>query len=271
MGDTTQLQQVIVNLCTNAVYAVGAEEPGSLTITLKQQHISTEDFAVQGVELTEDDYACVTVSDTGCGMSLEVQERIFEPYFTTKKSGEGTGFGLSIVHGIVRKHRGAITVQSEEGKGTVFTMYFPLLSDAADLSRTEGVKSPVEEEAGHGRILFVDDDQTILSMGQEILESYGYSVITATNGRTAIETFKENPASFDALVTDYSMPEMNGHELIKQAMAVRSEIPAILCSGYMEKVEGEDLSELGHTAYMAKPLDWRELSREIRKTMESDN
>jgi PAS domain S-box-containing protein len=271
MGDTTQLQQVIVNLCTNAVHALSGEESGSLTVKLRQQYVSVDDFAGQGVELPPGQYACVTVNDTGCGMSPEVQERIFEPYFTTKKSGEGTGFGLSIVHGIVRKHRGAITVRSEEGKGTVFTMYFPLLADAAAVSRTDAVKSPVEQEEGHGRILFVDDDQTILSMGQEILESYGYNVITATNGRRAIEAFKEDPAAFDALVTDYSMPEMNGHELIKQAMAVRSEIPAILCSGYMEKVEGEDLSKLGHTAYMAKPLDWRELSREIRKSMESGN
>jgi len=266
MGDTTQLQQVIVNLCTNAVHAIGKEEPGTLTVSLKEITVSENNPVGQAVELPTGPYACMTVSDTGCGMSPEVQERIFEPYFTTKKSGEGTGFGLSIVHGIVRKHRGAITVRSEEGKGTTFTLYFPLLADAVkDESLNTGSDKNIEE--GHGCILFVDDDQTILSMGREILESYGYHVVTATNGRRAIETFRQNPEGFDALITDYSMPEMNGHELIREVISVRSDMPAILCSGYMEKVEGEDLRNLGHAAYMAKPIDWRALSRTIRNSL----
>jgi PAS domain S-box-containing protein len=268
LGDTTQMQQVIVNLCTNAVHALGRDKSGTLTVTLRQAAMSADDFALKGVELPEGQYACLTVSDTGCGMSPEVLERIFEPYFTTKKSGEGTGFGLSIVHGIVRKHRGAITVHSEEGHGTTFTMYFPLLSEVAGRPEQKDSQTPRGKETGQGHILFVDDDQTILAMGREILESYGYSVVTAANGRHALETFRQDPDAFDALVTDYSMPEMNGHELIRQAMAVRSDIPTILCSGYMEKVDGEDLGNLGHTAYMAKPLDWRALSREIRKCIE---
>ncbi len=268
LGDTTQMQQVIVNLCTNAVHALGREKAGTLKVTLNQMQITADEFAGQGVELPTGQYACVSVGDTGCGMTPEVQERIFEPYFTTKKSGEGTGFGLSIVHGIVRKHRGAITVHSEVGQGTTFTMYFPLLTEVAGQPALDAGQTQSGAEPGQGRILFVDDDQMILSMGREILESYGYRVVTATNGRNAIETFEQDPNGFDALVTDYSMPEMNGHELIRKAMALRSDIPAILCSGYMEKVDGEDLGKLGHTAYMAKPLDWRALSREIRKSIE---
>ena len=115
------------------------------------------------------------------------------------------------------------------------------------------------------KILFVDDDETVLSMGREMLESFGYHVVTATDGRRALKSFKQDPAAFDALVSDYSMPEMNGHELIREVVAIRKEIPCILCSGYMEKVEGEDLSMLGHAAYMAKPIDWRELSQVIQK------
>jgi PAS domain S-box-containing protein len=262
LGDTTQLQQVMVNLCTNAVHAMGKDDPGTLTVRLRQVDLSAKDVEEQVTDLDPGRYACITVSDTGCGMPPEVMERIFEPYFTTKKQGEGTGFGLSIVHGIVRKHRGSIAVESEEGKGTTFTLHFPLISEAAHQEPAVGKAAPVD--AVRGRILFVDDDQTVLSMGREILESFGYNVVTATNGRRALETFKRDSSAFDALVTDYSMPEMNGHDLIRDVVAIRKDIPCILCSGYMEKVEGEDLSMLGHAAYMAKPINWQELSQAIQ-------
>jgi PAS domain S-box-containing protein len=263
LGDTTQLQQIMVNLCTNAAHAMGKNDSGTLTVTLQQVELSGEEVEGPMADLNPGPYACIRVSDTGCGMPPEVLERIFEPYFTTKKQGEGTGFGLSIVHGIVRKHRGSIDVESEEGKGTTFTLYFPLISESAEQEHVAGQTAPVE--AVQGRILFVDDDQAVLSMGREMLESYGYHVVTATNGRNALDTFKQDPSGFDALVTDYSMPEMNGHELIREVVAIREDIPGILCSGYMEKVEGEDLSKLGHAAYLAKPIDWRELSEAIQK------
>ena len=261
LGDTTQLQQVMVNLCTNAAHALGKEGSGKLSVSLKQVEVIDRKSDDQMVDLDPGYYACITVGDTGCGMSPEVLERIFEPYYTTKKKGEGTGFGLSIVHGIVRKHRGIISVVSEEDKGTTFTVHFPLLISRSHLEKQESSPS---EPNGYGRILFVDDDEAVLSMGREILESFGYSVITGTNGRRALETFKQNPEGFDVLVTDYSMPEMNGHELIKHVLEIRKDIPTILCSGYMEKVEGENLSELGHSAFLAKPVDWRELSRTIQ-------
>lgn len=261
LGDTTQLQQVMINLCTNASHALAKEQQGKLSVSLRQVEILDRKPDEQAVELDPGYYACIVVKDTGCGMTPEVVERIFEPYFTTKKKEEGTGFGLSIVHGIVRKHRGEISVISEEGLGTAFTLYFPLLLDSVQQKEMAAEQSI---PAGNGRILFVDDDEAILSMGREILESFGYSVVTATNGRRALETFKLDPAGYDVLVTDYSMPESNGHDLIKAALEIRKEIPAILCSGFMDKVDGEDLRELGHTAYMAKPIDWRELSRTIQ-------
>ncbi|MBT8043257.1 MAG: response regulator, partial [Pontiella sp.] len=263
LGDPTQIQQVMVNLGTNAAHALGKDEGGTLAVSLNQVKLPGEQPDEKVIDLAPGDYVCITVRDTGCGMPSEVMDRIFEPYYTTKKKGEGTGFGLSIVHGIVRKHRGTITVESEEGQGTTFTIYFPLLRGAVGQAEPEVTRSA--PEGCHGHILFVDDDEQVLSMGQEILESYGYSVVTATNGRHALGTFTEDAGGFDALVTDYSMPEMNGHELIKQVLEIREDIPAILCSGFMEKVEGEDLSALGHAAYMAKPLDWRELSRTIQK------
>lgn len=265
MGDTTQLQQIMINLCTNAAHAMGEAESGSLSVSLKQVELFGRKAEEGAVDLDSGHYACITVSDTGCGMPSEVLERVFEPYFTTKKKGEGTGFGLSIVHGIVRKHCGAITVDSEEGKGTTFTLYFPLHADSLPDRQEQTFDHSTPE--GFGRVLLVDDDEVVLGMGREILESYGYTVVTATNGRRALETLNQDPNGFDVLVTDYSMPEMNGHELIKQAIGVRSDLPGILCSGYMEKVEGEDLKDLGHTAYMAKPIDWRELSRTIQNSI----
>jgi PAS domain S-box-containing protein len=268
LGDITQLQQVMVNLCTNAAHALGKDGSGTLTVKLKQVEVLGRKSDDQAVDLAPGYYASITVADTGCGMPPEVMERIFEPYFTTKKKGEGTGFGLSIVHGIVRKHRGSITVESEEGVGTTFSLYFPLLLESAEQERQAIDLSTPE---GCGRILFVDDDEAVLSMGREILESFGYSVVTATNGRRGFETFMQNPEGFDALVTDYSMPETNGHELIRQVLNVRRGLPAILCSGYMEKVDGENLKNLGHTAYMAKPIDWRELSRMIQREIEATN
>ena len=261
LGDATQIQQVLINLCSNAAHALGKERQGKLTVGLKQIEILSGKLDEQLVELDPGSYACITVADTGCGMPAEVAERIFEPYYTTKKKGEGTGFGLPIVHGIVRKHRGIINVESEEGRGTTFTIYFPLLMGPLKKKKKAEALSTSE---GQGRILFVDDDETVLSMGREILESFGYTVITATNGRRALETFKVDPFSYNVLVTDYSMPEMNGHELIKDVLEIRKDIPAILCSGYMEKVEGENLQALGHTAYMAKPIDWKELSKTIQ-------
>ncbi|QBG47168.1 PAS domain S-box protein [Verrucomicrobia bacterium S94] len=262
LGDATQIQQVLINLCTNAAHALGKTDQGILSVSLQEVEIAKGHKDEKLVDLEPGKYACITVSDSGCGMPPEVVERIFEPYFTTKKKGEGTGFGLSIVHGIVRKHRGKICVESEEGLGTTFTIYIPLLGEAVPAEK-ESVD--LSEPSGAGRILFVDDDEAILSMGREMLESFGYEVVSAPNGRQALEAFRRSPETFDMVVTDYSMPEINGHELIQQILKIRKDIPAILCSGYMEKVDGEDLSSLGHSGYVAKPVDWRELGRTIQR------
>ena len=260
-GDTTQIQQIIVNLCTNAVHALGKDE-GTLRVLLKPVELLGKKHDEHVVDLSPGLYACITLSDTGCGMSPETMERIFDPYYTTKKKGEGTGFGLSIVHGIVRKHRGYITVESELGTGSSFSLYLPLqVGTAEEKKKAIDLSTP----EGFGHILFVDDDDAVLSMGREILESFGYLVSTATNGKLALDIFQQDPDAFDALISDYSMPEMNGHELIRECLRVQPGLPAILCSGYMEKVEGEDLNELGHTAFIPKPLDWRKLSRIIQQ------
>lgn len=260
-GDTTQIQQVMVNLCTNAVHALGRDE-GVLGVSLKQIELMGKKHGDRMVDLEPGLYACITVSDTGCGMPPDVMERIFEPYYTTKKKGEGTGFGLSIVHGIARKHRGYIAVESEQGKGSTFYLYLPLLiGNAEEEKKAMDLSTP----EGFGRILFVDDDDAVLSMGREILESFGYTVTTAVNGKQGLELFRRDPEAFDALVSDYSMPEMNGHDLIRECLLLHSGLPTILCSGYMEKAEGESLQNLGETVFISKPLDWRNLSRTLQR------
>jgi PAS domain S-box-containing protein len=261
LGDTTQVQQIMVNLCTNAVHAL-ADGKGKLVVSLRQVELLGRKDGERVVNLDPGLYACITVSDTGCGMAPEVMERIFEPYYTTKKKGEGTGFGLSIVHGIVQKHRGHISVESKLGEGTTFTLYLPSFLGTAE-EKQFAIDSATLQ--GFGRILFVDDDAAILSMGCEILESFGYAVTTAANGMQALEILRQDPNGFDALVSDYSMPKMNGHELITEALRLHPGLPSILCSGYMEKVAGENLQELGHTAFMAKPIDWRRLSRTLQQ------
>ena len=264
-GDATQLQQVVVNLCTNALHAL-AEGGGTLHVSLRRVELpGGRSAGGQMPDLEPGPHACLTVSDTGCGMSPEVMERIFEPYYTTKDRGEGTGFGLSIVHGIVQRHRGHIAVESEVGEGSTFRLYLPLHQSAEEEEDLVVDRSAPE---GRGRVLFVDDDEAVLAMGREILESFGYTVTTASHAGEALELFREDPGRFDALVSDYSMPGQNGQQLIGECLRLRPGLPTMLCSGYMEKVEGESLGELGHTAFFPKPVDWRALGRSLRREID---
>lgn len=268
LGDATQIQQILINLCTNAVQAMG-EQGGTLTVTLKQVELMGKTLGRKMQELEPGFYCCMTVSDTGCGMTPDTMSRIFEPYFTTKAKGVGTGIGLAIVHGIVRKHRGYITVDSEVGEGTTFNLYFPMILGDAEEERQTIEMAKLE---GSGHILYVDDDPAVLALGREILESFGYQVTTATNGQEAWELFQQNPVRFDALITDFSMPKMTGQELINECLKISPDLPVILCSGYMESDEneeddGEDDTKrlLGNIQFMPKPVDWRELGRSIQK------
>ena len=263
LGDTTQLQQVIINLCSNAVHAIGENKKGTIKVGLRSVMFAHDDPVAQAMDLISGRYACLTISDTGCGMSLELQDRIFEPYFSTKKPDEGSGFGLTIVHGVVQRHRGCIQVESEVGVGSTFTIYLPLLEEGEGVLPLPGVRNTVSEKTGC-RVLFVDDESTILTLGREILESYGHHVTTATNGKQAWNIFRKSPENFDALITDYRMPKMNGYELIKSVKNLRDDIPIILCSGYMEKVEGAGLMDLEGTLYMTKPIDWRMLNKALQ-------
>jgi len=265
LGDSTQMQQVLVNLGTNALQAM-PNGPGNLDVSLKQIELSGSSAqGHNGEQVKPGTYACITVSDTGCGMSQATMERIFEPYFSTKQAGVGTGIGLSIVHGIIQKHRGYITVESKLGEGTTFNIYLPIIEGNVE---TQEESLDLSEPEGHGHIMLIDDDDAILKSGREIMESFGYTVLTQNDSETALEIFRLNPDSFDAIVTDQSMPKMTGTELARTCLKIRPNIPIIICSGYIidHRITEKDQQ---FTRFLPKPTNWRKVNCEIQRILKS--
>ena len=261
-ADPTHLHQVVMNLCTNAAHAM-EEDGGTLTVDLEDVQVSAED-AAQNPDLTPGSFVCLTVGDTGHGMPREVMERIFDPFFTTKEIGEGTGMGLSVVHGIIRTHQGAIAVASEPGSGTVFKVYFPIITSETDRPAPEVVPLPIGTE----RILFTDDEELQVELGREMLARLGYRVTVFTDCRKALAHFRENPAAFDLVITDMTMPHMTGDVLAAELIAIRADIPIILCTGYSERVTEKDVLAAGIKGFIMKPVVMEELARLIRKVLE---
>jgi PAS domain S-box-containing protein len=263
LGDPTQMHQVIMNLCTNAYHAM-REKGGVLELSLKKVTVDREMENTQP-DLPSGDYVRLMVSDTGCGMPPDVMSRIFEPYFTTKAEGEGTGLGLAVVHGIVKSHRGAINVYSQPGKGTVFRVYLPQIERAPDEHR-ELHEAPLP--TGDERILFVDDESILAILGKLMLKPLGYTVVTQTSGVEALELFRNQPGAFDLVVTDMTMPQMTGAELARELMRIRADIPIILCTGFSHSMSEEKAKAIGIREYAMKPLIRQDLARIIRKVLD---
>ena len=263
MGNPTQLQQVIMNLCTNAYYAM-RESGGVLEVTLLEEEIAP-DVQVPKLNLLPGKHLKLTVGDTGHGMSKKVHERIFDPFYTTKPVGEGTGMGLSIVHGIVNSHKGDITVYSEPGKGAVFHVYIPLIGVGAIEA-----KAVAEETVPKGseHILLVDDEKEIVQMVQLTLERLGYRVAVRTSSVEALEAFRAKPDEYDLVITDMTMPNMNGGELASRLLEIRADIPVILCTGFSELLHEKKLKEIGIREHVMKPIDRDKISRTIRKVLD---
>ena len=186
-------------------------------------------------ELNDGPHVRLTVTDTGCGMDSETLAHIFDPYFTTKEVGEGTGLGLSVVHGIVKTHGGTITVESEPGKGTTFHVYFPVIENDAETQEEDEEPLPT----GNERILFVDDEQVLLHVAEEMLKQLGYDVVTQKSSVEALELFRAEPDRFDLVITDMTMPKMTGDQLARELMKIRSDIPIILYTGFSHKGLGK--------------------------------
>ena len=204
------------------------------------------------------------MSDNGTGMDDETIQKIFEPYFTTKRTGEGTGMGLALVHGIVKSYDGDITVESELGKGTTFNVYLPSIE--ADVSNAEEVS--VQLPKGSEGILLVDDEKVIVDVMKTMLESLGYNVTAGTSSIEALEAFKNDPDRFNLVITDMTMPNMTGKELAGEVRAVRAGMPVILCTGYSEQINKNEAEAMGINAFLMKPIVMSRMANTIREVLD---
>ncbi|OPY67063.1 MAG: Blue-light-activated protein [Syntrophorhabdaceae bacterium PtaU1.Bin034] len=250
-----------MNLASNAVYSMG-DDGGNLTIglsnvTFKEGELTPEDNPGRYVELS--------VSDTGAGMSDEVKARVFEPFFTTKGQGEGTGMGLAVAFGIIKSHGGAITVESKEGKGSTFSLFFPVCIEP-EVEEVRNVTRSLSR--GKERILLVDDEPLVLDMVAKILRSLGYIVVTAPGGPEAFEIFQKDPGNFDLIITDHVMPEVTGIRLAEKLLKVRKDIPVILFTGYSDAVTPNKAKQVGISSFVMKPVVKSELAQAVRRVLD---
>ena len=262
LADPTQLNQIITNLCTNAVYAM-RKKGNLLEIVLDNENISLN--KVKSVStLNPGNYVRISVKDNGTGISPDILDRIFEPYYTTKKSGEGTGLGLAIVHSIVLNYGGDITVESQVGHGTSFHVYLPLINE-----EIPGIEdNRIEIQKGTERILIVDDEKPAVDIMQKMLEKFGYKVTSTINSRNALKIFQKNPENFDLVITDMTMPDMSGEILAKEIMSIRPGFPIILCTGFSDNINEEKANQIGISHFILKPIAMSELSKCIRDVLD---
>jgi PAS domain S-box-containing protein len=257
LANATGIQQIVMNLCMNAAHAM-AGAGGKLVITLADAGV------MPGLELPPGEYIELTVQDTGTGMEPELVKRIFEPFFTTKEVGQGTGMGLAVVYGIVKGFKGDITVESLPGVGSTFRVLFPKIP-------VEEASEPSEKAAvptGNERILFVDDEEMLAELGRGMLGRLGYNVTTTTSSVKALKLFSEDPARFDLIITDQTMPHISGLRLAGQLLKVRPDIPIILCSGHSESLNAQAIATAGIAKFLMKPLARQVLAETVRQVLD---
>ncbi len=262
MADPTQVHQIVMNLITNAFHAV---EPsgGAIHVELKQVELAGDDAG--GSELKPGPYVRLSVSDDGCGIDPEAVDKIFDPYFTTKEQGKGTGLGLSVVYGIVKEHGGGIRVSSRIGKGSAFRVHLPLSEKPAQEQAAE--KAEVHP-TGDERILLVDDEEAIVRLEARILERLGYRVTVCTGSIEALALCRSDPDAFDLVVTDMTMPGMTGSRMAEEMMAVRPDIPVIVCTGFSERMNKEKAEAMGIKGFLMKPVVKAEMAGTIRSVLD---
>ncbi len=261
-ADPTQIHQIMMNLCTNAFHAM-EKTGGILTIALEDCKLQRKELRYHPNRKTGK-YVRLSISDTGAGIPLEIRDKIFNPYFTTKEMGRGTGLGLAIVHGIVSELGGFITCESEVEKGTVFRVFFP----AIEAKPVVPAKKVDIDLSGAEHILLVDDEEVLVKMCKTMLERLGYTVTTSTDSLAALEIFRKQPGAFDAVITDQTMPKMTGFELAEKIMQIRPDTPIILCTGYSSLVNEEQAKTSGIKGFAFKPLTRKELAMVLRKVLD---
>jgi len=262
-GDSTRLQEALINLCNNATYSMG--QKGVLTIALDTVALEPPDIPVQYL-CSPGSYARLSVQDTGCGMDEETVGKIFDPFFTTKDIGEGTGMGLSTVHGIVEQHDGLVKIQTALGQGARFELYFPLI----DPEQSAHLSINHELSRGTEKILLVDDDELLAQAGQTLLSEMGYQVTTETCSVQALESFSHDPGRFDLVITDQMMSRLTGKEFTRELRKLRPDLPVILCTGYCSAISKEEAETLGISAFVMKPFEMPKLLQIVRNVLDEE-
>jgi PAS domain S-box-containing protein len=260
-ADPTQIHQVLMNLCTNAAHAI-ADKDGVLEISLA--NVELDQYAAAKIsDLRPGHYLKLSIKDTGDGIPPDALSQIFNPYFTTKEKGEGTGLGLAVVQGIIKSLNGAITVDSEVGKGSTFHVYLPNIR--RELVKEEEIQKPLP--MGYEHILLVDDEQPLVDIGKQMLERLGYTVDSRTSSIEALKLFEADPNRFDLVITDIVMPNMTGDKLADKIIGIRPDIPIVLCTGYSEKFTRQHASDMGIQAFLMKPLVMQDLADTVRQAL----
>jgi len=261
LAEPTQIHQIMINLCTNAVHAM-EKTGGYLDVTLENKEIFLENWELYP-DLKEGKYLKLSISDNGHGIAPGHLERIFEPYFTTKDIGKGSGMGLAVVHGILKNHDGVIKVNSILDQGTTVDMFFPAIE------AQEQPKSNLNQNypTGNESILIVDDDELILKIEKKILTCLGYRVETFTNPVNALEKFLIAPESFDLAIADMAMPKMTGDKFIRELLKIKPDLPAILCTGYSEWMDENKALEMGIKWFLIKPIDMQKMAVAVKEAL----
>lgn len=263
MADATQIQQVLMNLCTNAWQAMRSKGTGTMHISLDEA-VRLPHTLRTDPELQDGPYLELGVSDTGQGIPPGIMERIFEPYFTTKDRGEGTGLGLALVDGIVKDHGGAVAVWSAPGKGATFKVYLPQLESAAEMLPVDTPPVP----RGKGRILYVDDEAILAEIGQMMLANLGYEVVFRTSSVEALEAFRDQPSRFDLVITDLAMPKMTGMDLAREIVRIRPGTPVIMCTGFSGQITPQMAKATGIQEILPKPIVTCQLAEAVKRVMD---
>ncbi len=266
VADPTEIHQVIMNLCTNAFHAMEISG-GVLTIHLRERFLASSDI-LPGTRIPPGPYLQLTVEDTGSGMSEATRQKIFEPYFTTKAPGTGTGLGLAVAHGIVTSHNGHITLTSDPGKGTIFHVWFPIAAEQpAAMAEQESILPTTM--GGQEEIMLVDDEEDILRYFSEILGRFGYRVTTFSRSLEALDYFRTHPETIDLIITDQTMPDMTGDRFGREVMRLRADIPVIACSGFSRSLTRGEFLQAGFRDYLQKPFDIEFLLQRIREILDA--
>jgi len=262
LADSSQIQQIVINLCVNAQHAMG-EQRGTLEISLKEEFLNQEKARKLGI--ISGNYLKLLIKDTGHGISPQDQEHIFDPFFTTKQVGDGTGLGLAVVHGIVTGHSGIITVESDVGKGTAFSILFPVIDTPVVPEIIKETSNNIERGKGH--ILVVDDETDLINLYETALTKSGYQVTTCCQGEQALEKFQADPSRYNLVFTDQLMPGLTGIQLSQALLNIKPNIPIVLATGFSESISEQEIEKYGIRSFLQKPIKIQNLISTIRRLL----